>query len=178
MTDPVETSIWLSPSAEDAARLQRRIDALTARFGTARFAPHVTVFGSVTAPLAEVEAALLAVGAGTAPFALETDGIGHSAEFFQAFYIRLVAAPEIVALRGDLGALLDRRPEEAAHPHVSLLYGHLDQTDREALATTVEVAPRYRFDRLTVVAAADGGGRWQDDIEGWRVVAEQPLAGG
>lgn len=156
-------------SPADEAMLTDLVDELSGRFGTPRFAPHLTLLGDTTMPLPALErataAAAEAVPAFTEPVAL----IEGSEAFFRSFYARFAVSPPLAALKRTL----DPEGSGSFMPHVSLLYGPVEPTAKAAAIAEVDarLAGRaIRFDRIGVVTSG------QDiPIAEWRVVAQAGL---
>ena len=170
-------ALWLEPAPDDARTLQVAIDSLAARYGVAPFAPHVTVLAAFEAEPAALERSLAEVAAGTRPFALDVLGIGHTPAFFQTLFLDFGLAEPVLSLRRQLAPLLGRKPEDAALPHLSLLYAHLEEPERAALAEEIAVPPRVRFDALSWVTPGPGRTDWLD-VAGWQRGARVRLGGG
>jgi hypothetical protein len=129
-----------------------------------------------------VEAALAGAARESAPFTLSVERLVHRSEFFRCLVLELAAPEPVLALRRRLGPPLGRRPEEAAWPHLSLLYAELPAAEREALCREVGQPARLqtpiRFDALALVAPrSDDTADWRD-VAGWRRVGLFPLTAG
>lgn len=164
-----ETSLWLLPAAKDLEPLAAKIHQLASRFGAPAFTPHVTVFGGLTTPRERILEAVETVARERGPFSLVPRGITHSALFFQCLVLDFGEAREVLELRRDLAPVVGKRPEQAARPHLSLLYAELPEGERAGLAQEVEPPAAIHFDRLCLVAPGDGLAGWKD-VVGWREV--------
>lgn len=163
-------SIWLLPSAGDEQVLADVIVALSQRFETPLFAPHLTIRGDTDAPLATLEAGLAHAAAVVAAFSEPVAAIETSDAYFRSFYARLAICAPLATLKQRL----DGQASEAFMPHISLLYGTVAPGPKTLAAAEVarDLTGRgIRFDRLCVVTSG------QDiPIAEWRVVAEARLA--
>jgi len=118
----------------------------------------------------------------TPAFTLSAACLAHSPTFFHCVFLELARPEPVLELRGCLGPALGRRPEDAARPHVSLVYAELPRPEREELCRELDqgalVATPIRFDALALVAPRrDEDADWSD-VEGWRIVGPFPLAAG
>ncbi|WP_449256303.1 2'-5' RNA ligase family protein [Bosea sp. (in: a-proteobacteria)] len=162
-------SLWLMPSPVDEAMLTDLMGALSERFGSPPFAPHLTLKGDTQMPLATLEQAVAAAAAATPAFAEPVARVEGSEAFFRSFYARFAVSPALAALK----RALDPAELDGFMPHVSLLYGPV-APDAKAAAiaeTDARLAGRsIRFDRIGIVTSG------QDvPIADWRVMAQASL---
>jgi hypothetical protein len=168
-------SIWLRPQAAQEAALHAVIDDLADAHGTVRFAPHLTVCGSLQEIAALDAASAYIRRSGLLPLTVTMAGVASGIDSpFRAVFIVIEDSP---ALRGFREALRDiTRAGELHPPHVSLLYTlerqtqwAMPQLDRERLRaiadTCNERVPRgeLTFDRAVVETTDDG---W-DNVRSW-----------
>jgi len=162
-------SIWLMPAATEAERLQGVVLALSQRFGTPAFTPHLTVKGDSEMPLTALANAIAKVAGEVEGFSEAVAGIETSEAYFRSFYARFAVSAPLATLKRRL----DGQASEAFLPHVSLLYGTVAVEPKALAAAEVAralVGRAIRFDRLCVVTSG------QDvPIAEWRIVAEARL---
>ncbi len=98
-------SIWLRPPAAQEAALQAVVDGLADAHGTVRFAPHLTVCGSLQ-EMGALDAASAHIGrSGLLPLTVTTAGVASGIDSpFRAVFI---AIEDSAALRGFRAALRD-----------------------------------------------------------------------
>lgn len=162
-------SIWVMPAASDEALLSGIVSELSARFGTPVFAPHLTVLGDSETQPAELEAAIHVAAKDVSIFEEPIRAIETSEAYFRSFYSRFPVAPALVELK----QALDPEGLGSFMPHVSLLYGPVEDAAKTAAAR--EIGERLggrsiRFDRLCVVTSGQ-----HIPIADWRVVATAQL---
>lgn len=162
-------SIWLLPAAADEALLGGIVRELSDRFGTPGFGPHLTVSGDSGTPRDRLEAAIAAAAERVATFDEAITAVETSAAYFRSFYARFAVSPALLALK----RALDSDGLESFMPHVSLLYGPVEEA-RKAQAAR-EIGARLtgrpiRFDRLCVVTSGQ-----HIPIADWRIVATASL---
>lgn len=147
------SSTWLMPAEEDAGVFEDLVEALSLRFGTPRFKPHLTLLQE-----REVAADRLAdFWRGLAPgqaIAAAVADVEAGPDRFRSLYAR-------IADEGVLGELnragSDRFGAEGRFlPHVSLAYGVAEsaskQEARALLAANLRGRP-LRFDFIRIVAS-------------------------
>jgi len=145
---------WLVPAAGPVRdRLAGIIARLAAEHAAPVFAPHVTM-------------------AGVPPFEVTLTGLGYEPEFFRSLYLRAEPSARLIALHeaGQRAWGLDPAPYR---PHLSLLYSHLREEAKPAIADGLGLAPPVTIR----VDAAEIWADFRDDVTRWRRVARVPLAG-
>jgi 2'-5' RNA ligase len=157
------------PAPADEAMLDDVIGALSSRFGTPLFAPHLTLQGDTGASPAVLERAVTAAAATVRAFSEAVATVEGSAAFFRSFYARFAVSPALAALK----QALDPQGRDSFMPHVSLLYGPVEAAAKAAAIAEIDarLAGRaIRFDRIGIVTSG------QDvPIADWRVVASVAL---
>lgn len=163
-------SIWLVPAAADELFLTDIVSRLSSRFGTPRFAPHLTVRGDTDTPATMLAAEVERTAAAVRRFSQPVLGVETSEAFFRSFYARFEISEPLEALK----RALDPDGLAAFMPHVSLLYGPVEPEPKAEPAAEYQrlLAGRtISFDRLCVVRSG------QDiPIADWTVVATAILA--
>lgn len=163
-------SIWLVPAPADELFLSDVLSRLSTRFGTPRFAPHLTVRGDTDTPVAALAEQVTRAAKAVRRFAQPVLAVETSEAFFRSFYARFEVSAPLAALKGALD------PDGLAEfmPHVSLLYGPVAAGPKASAAAEYQrqlTSRAISFDRLCVVRSG------QDiPIEDWAVVSTAILA--
>jgi 2'-5' RNA ligase len=162
-------SLWLMPAPADEAMLAGIVSALSGRFGTPLFAPHLTLQGDTETTPAALERAVAAAAETIEAFSEDVSVIEGSDAYFRSFYARFAVSPALTKLK----QALDPEGSASFMPHVSLLYGSVEATAKAAAIAEINarLAGRaIRFDRVGIVTSG------QDiPIADWRVVASVAL---
>ena len=139
-------SLWLMPEGEEHDRLSALIDRLAARFGTASFAPHVTLLPGLPGPEREVLETARVVAAETTSIPIDffvVDGLEHH---FRCLFLRAHPRPALRDAYERAARRFGREPEPSFDPHLSLLYGSLDAPLKAALVRELAGDATTRFD--------------------------------
>jgi 2'-5' RNA ligase len=171
----MQLCFWLMPCEAERAFFAGSIARLAKRFGAPEFAPHVTIHAAPHSPQDPPEALIAAATAGTAPFALQPAGIGHSSRFTKTFFLEFEPSPLLTALHDRFRAGMARPSNYTLQPHLSLLYHRLEEAGRLHLVREFDAPARgIVFDAVAAVLAPD---RIESaaDVACWRVVARQKL---
>lgn len=162
-------SLWLMPAPSDEALVAGIVGALSNRFGAPLFAPHLTLQGDTETRPDLLQEAITAAAEAVEAFAEPVSLVEGSDAYFRSFYARFAVSPALAKLKQALD------PEGLAGfmPHVSLLYGPVEDTAKAAAIAEINarLAGRaIRFDRIGIVTSG------QDvPIADWRVVASVAL---
>lgn len=157
-------SLWLLP--DEAPLLAPVLAQLADAHGGPRFAPHLTLLGSVPGDRLLERASVLA--AQLSPVALPTGAVLTSARWFRCLTL---AVPASAALRearaaAEAGFGVPARPWS---PHISLLYGDLSAEARTRIAADLPPLPTaVRLSTLALVATVGPAERWRE-LGRWRL---------
>lgn len=159
-------SLWLAPGGETGRRFGALIDRLAARLGTPAFPPHVTLLPGVELPDDEALEASRALARSLQPVSVRLEDVEGRREFFRCLVVRAAADAPLLAAHA-----FGRPVDPAFFPHLSLVYGSLDERTTAALAAEVAslVPPFFTAADLSVWRTA---GR----VARWRRIADLPLA--
>lgn len=154
MSENARYALWIEPPGFLSMRLNALIDAFAVQYGGPRFSSHVTLLGGISAD--EEDLLLRALGSlvsELSPFEIRLAGVGREDSFFRCLY--LLAEPT--------GALKDARDKaeeafggfraqgsspkrlEEFLPHMSLLYGDIDDSLKDAIIQSIGSAVTANF---------------------------------
>lgn len=157
MADKEHYALWMVPPPECFAHLSALIADLGRHYDTPCFAPHVTLLGGIRAPLDEVvrglERALADAPCASSGVMLNAGEIACGDAYFRCVYARIDEAEGLTALHEAALARFADAPREAFEPHLSLVYGNLSSSQREAVKARVEQSgglPCARFEAMRV----------------------------
>jgi 2'-5' RNA ligase len=156
-------SLWLVPEPEARRRLAGTISELAGRLGSPAFEPHVTLLGHLAQPEPDVVAAAVRLASATTPLQLRPFRVGQRDEYFRCLFYEIAADAALIDLHMRARLALGRSDEALYFPHLSLVYGELDNAAKEELAGPL--APRrgerWRVDELQVVRTDGEAGEWR-----------------
>jgi 2'-5' RNA ligase len=163
-------SLWLMPVGETGERLTAWIDRLARRFGTERFAPHVTLLSGLSGEAAALEEATRRVAATLARLPVHLLGVEGSEEHFRCLYLRAVEAASLTAAHARAATVLGHPADPAFLPHLSLVYGRLPLDVKHDLAAEAGADPHVRFEACSLYLWSTAG-----SVSTWREVAAVAL---
>ena len=154
---PAGASIWLMPAELDAALLRGIVAELSERFGTPAFEPHLTLAGDLHGRWGAYVPLLDGLAEACASFSQPVETIVITDVYFRAFYAAFARSSALDALKrvcvAATGGTID-----GFTPHVSLLYGKVDEAKKAAAAAEIERrlgGTMVTFDRVVVTNSSD-----------------------
>lgn len=142
-------SIWLIPTQKDIKRLRLVMDSLSKEYGTPNFLPHITVY-SAAIPESHADLVRKAVSESVQNLtscAVTVTGIGTSEAYFQAVTLRLTINSCLKKIYDALNKKLSSYGSYSFNPHLSLMYGKLNEKVRAKIAGEL---PQMVGEQITV----------------------------
>ena len=166
---------WLCPAEPARSRFSELIENLAARYDAPVFEPHVTIY--VTKAENEKPGEVLAkVLPGRLPFRLRSLDLSYSDKFTQTLFLRFAPNAELAPFSKDLNRASGSESDYELNPHLSLLYKTMDAETKRQLAGSITLPfADATFDTVKAVLSP-ARLESREDVESWRVVAEEKLA--
>src|SRR5262245_6224987 len=172
-TSPViRASIWIPPSGESLDRIQHVIHLAHRRAGGPPVRPHVTLLSGLERTRASAELLLQRLAAQIKPFTIELGQIEWRADYFRCFYATAALSEELAAAKRAAHEVFEMNPPTPFEPHLSLLYGNIDEALKKELAAEIggRVDISFAATTLQLVNAAQGV-----PVSSWKVLSERAL---
>jgi 2'-5' RNA ligase len=165
---------WLIPAEPERNYFRTLIGNLAVQFDAVGFEPHVTVY--VTRSNKEDPNAVLSqVLKHRGEYRLFLRGLDYSDEFTKTLFVQFEPDAEVTHLSSDLRRASAVQNDYELNPHLSLIYKTMaHETKRELARSTRLPFTEVRFDSVKVVISP-ANIKTREDVETWRVVAEQKL---
>jgi len=157
-------SIWLLPKKEDHELLGSVISRLSGTYNGKKFSPHLTAFGDISADPQLIEKATRDSIRNIEPFTVKISGIEFSDYIFKAAYISLEINSQLQTINQKLQDSLSEYSDYKFAPHISLLYGVVDQARREKILKDVKIKEEFSIDKISVTMITE-------KVENWKTVA-------
>lgn len=125
-------SIWLTPDASTALRIEKSIHALSRRFNRPVFRPHITLIGQLDGDHQRVLDTFNTLTKGIKPFVLHAETLDFQDVYFRSLFYKISAVDELMALNQLARDLFERDSDPSYFPHLSLLYGHESKPEKRA----------------------------------------------
>jgi 2'-5' RNA ligase len=154
------------PQGRVRKELAALIQRLAGRLGTEVFAPHVTLLPGLAAPETEVVEGARSLAGDLSPLVLQPVGVDGVDEYFRGLFFRIALDPPLRRTRSSAARRFGGDPEAPFDPHLSLVYGRLEEMVKTDLERELAALAPHPFDvrRLHVW-------RTEGHVEEWREVA-------
>jgi 2'-5' RNA ligase len=126
-------SLWLRPSQTQIDELMKIISRLSHRYRTTPFPPHITLLPSVASNINDLLEICAQITKQFPAFEIQLEGIAYTPAYFKNLFIFAKTEDPLIELYKQATKLLDYQPNGDYMPHVSLLYGNLDEKKQQAL---------------------------------------------
>ena len=140
------TALWLIPEQRAAEELRRVIEEYAFRFGTPRFAPHLTLLSGIEAFSAEDFTAWPA-----SPLTAICHGVSQAEDFYRCVVVEIDPSSALQSLRESAERRFSHRGDDSWWPHISLMYGDLQEEVRRRIAG--DIGPSFEGRQLEMTAA-------------------------
>jgi 2'-5' RNA ligase len=170
--DGTRYALWLLLPGEARERYAALIELLARQYATPRFEPHITLLGDLTGEEAALAEQTRALARELEPFELRLLEAGYEDETYRCLYIYTAVSRALEYARERARERFGRRIETGFVPHLSLVYGALDEDEKERILDRIG---RYFDETVTIreIALYAIEGR----PEQWRSVVRVPLGG-
>lgn len=168
----MSTALWLIPAPAFAAPLRAVINELSLTFGGPDFPPHITLLSKIPTS-AQTRLKDIQILAETIdPIEVNGAHLACSSEYFRAIVLEIPPSGALLEARAHAERLFARHSSRPFLPHLSLAYGHIDQTRAAAECTTIQ----KRLPQSFVLCALELVHASTDiAVESWRAVGTFPL---
>jgi hypothetical protein len=167
-----EFSLWLMPPEPFFSRYRDLILRLSREYGTPSFPPHLTLLGSQRGEEAAMVEQASELARILSPVSIHLLEVGGRDEFFRCVIVYAEKSRELMEANRKARELFHAGSDTEYLPHLSLVYGYLDGSQKGVLIGRIEDPIEDRFEVHTLRLIATGGG-----LEGWRLVRDFPLTG-
>jgi 2'-5' RNA ligase len=126
-------SIWLMPYGDVRNHLAELISRLAVGSKTPVFEPHVTLLGSLIAPMSEVLSQTSELAKSIHPGVLKLTTVDFLDQFFRSVFIRVEKTQYIMDANSRARVIFNRLHDSDYLPHLSLVYGKIPMEEKKAM---------------------------------------------
>lgn len=173
MSATARYSLWLLLPREAQERVQALIARLSARLGTPAFEPHITLLGSLTGTEEDLRRRTRALAGTIESFEVRLLEAAWLDEYYRCLFVEVAPSRALQDAHEAAKRQFDRRLDADFYPHLSLVYGELEEKEKEQILDDIG---RY-FDesiRIEELALYDTSG----PPPVWRCIERVGLGGG
>jgi hypothetical protein len=162
-------AVWLLPAEPFRSLMRTSIARMADEFGGPVFEPHLTVYAGETDRPELLDGLLGRIGAEAVPCSLVPSGVGHGPEFFRCVYLQFRPDPGLEASSDRIRNAVPGTERYDLFPHLSLLYGSLDEPTRRRAVEMAEMpAGAVYCNELSLVVPRNDRFDWHD-VGSWSV---------
>ena len=165
-------SIWLIPTGETYQKLAKIISALSEKYSTPNFEPHVTLIGGGDLIGTEEEAVskTLKLTEALKPFEIKLAKADYFNEYFKCLFIRAEKTKEVIEANDIARKHLNLKPIPDYMPHLSLMYGDINSEIKEKILADLEREFNLSFEVKSIHLFSTTG-----EVKDWYKIKEFPL---
>ncbi len=126
-------SLWLPLPREAHERFQALIARLSARLGTPAFEPHITLLGGLTGAEEDLRQRTRALACAIKSFEVRLLEVAWLDDYYRCLFVEVAASRTLHAAREAAGRQFDRHLDTGFYPHLSLVYGELEEKEKEQI---------------------------------------------
>jgi 2'-5' RNA ligase len=166
----VRSSVWIMPAGDAFDRIEKIMHRVHPRGGGPRFKPHLTLLTGSETTQADAELKLKHLAARLRPFEIRLSRIEWRNEYFRCLFLAAELTPELAAAQRAAYDAFEMNPPPPFEPHVSLLYGNIDERLKTELAEGAGDSVDFRFG-ATAVQLVNASA--SVPVTGWKTLAER-----
>lgn len=136
MADAPKHALWLRPFGETAFELKDRIKKLSQKFDTPQFEPHITLLSGLRRGETELTQLTDTLAASLSPFSVTLTRVGYHDHYYQSFFVRVKKTEAFIDAQKTAEKLFGCTTDEEYFPHLSLIYGNIEEKEKRKLLDT------------------------------------------
>ena len=155
-------SLWIRPSQTQIDELTKIISRLSHHYRTTPFPPHITLLSNFTAPINTIDKTCRKFIERHQAFDIELKEIAFTQDYYRNLYILTKTETLLTTLDEDTKNTLSSETDAIYMPHVSLLYGKLDEKKQHTLKEELKgsYANTYSCQRLDIYNTTNKVSEW------------------
>jgi 2'-5' RNA ligase len=171
-SDIIRGAVWIRPTDDALDKIQKVMRSLHKRGGGPQFQPHVTLLEGMETTQASAEVKLKKLALRLKPFTVRLGRIDWRREYFRCLFATAELSAELAAAQRDAYDVFEMKPAPPFEPHLSLLYGNIDEALQQELAAQAGGSLDVSFE-VSAVHLVDA----TDDVPvtKWRTLSEHAL---
>lgn len=167
-------AVWIRPTGDALDRIAKAIRLVHARGGGPQVQPHVTLLSGMETTRESAETKLKRLALRMKPFTIRLGRIDWRDDYFRSLFATVEPSEELAKAQRDAYDVFEMKPAPRFEPHLSLLYGDIDETLKRELAAESGGSLNVAFDVTAVdlVNASRGV-----PVTAWRTIGERAIPG-
>ncbi|KAJ3065640.1 hypothetical protein HDU98_010965 [Podochytrium sp. JEL0797] len=170
-------SLWIGPpkGSDLHTKLTAIIDHFSAKLGTPKWSPHITLASFQADPI-EAAAKIAAATKNHGAFKVPLIDIVTKALFFQCVMAKADETEQLMSLNALMQTLYPlQHKNEVYWPHLSLVYGDLSADARKQVVDEIKANKEWNIVGSVVEIETIGIWKIEGEVENWSLVGEVAL---
>jgi hypothetical protein len=169
----IRAAVWIRPTGGALEKINKVVRLAHQHGGGPPVQPHVTLLSGMETTMASAGLKLKHLAARIKPFTVRLGAIEWRQDYYRCFYAKVGLSDELAAAQRDAYDAFEMKPAPPFEPHLSLLYGNVDEAVKKKLAADMggKLDVAFECHVLHVVNASMGV-----PAADWHTLAEHALA--
>ncbi len=165
MADAQKHALWLRPFGDAAFELKQRIKSLSEKYDTPLFEPHITLLSGLRRGKTELIQLTNTLAGSLQPFTVELTTKGYHDDFYQSYFVRVKKTDAFINAQETAEKLFGCTTDVDYFPHLSLMYGHVDDKEKRKLVDTSGPLKNDSFPVHSMLLI-----RTEGDVQDWKKI--------
>lgn len=154
-------AIWLLPEKNDQYYLQKTIKKLSEKYNAPIFKPHLTIYGKVGVNIQFLKNIVKEIIFGIKPFYVKYSSIEHSNDFWKTVFLSIEENLSLKLINNGLRKNLNKFGKYTFHPHISLIYKKMNNSDKKNLVSKLYIKKKFLFNRILIIKFSENIDKWK-----------------
>jgi len=167
-------AVWIRPTGDALDTIAKAIRLVHARGGGPQVPPHVTLLSGMETTRESAELKLKRLALRMKPFTIRLGRIDWRYEYFRSLFTIVEPSEELSKAQRDAYEVFEMKPAPPFEPHLSLLYGDIDEALKREVAAEAGGSLDVAFD---VIAVDLVNASRSVPVTAWRTIVERAIPG-
>lgn len=165
MAEALKHALWLRPFGDAAYELKERIKKLSEKYETPLFEPHVTLLSGLRRGETELIQLTETLAGSLSPFEIELGEPGYRDHYYRSFFLHVKKTDALIDAQQTAEKLFGCSTDETYLPHLSLMYGEVEERHKRMLVDTMGSLKHAGFPVHSLLLIQTEGG-----VDDWKKI--------
>lgn len=154
-------AVWYLFDKDDENYLCEIIGNLAKKYNSSSFIPHITAYGLLDIDLKILDKEIFKTIQGVNSFSVDVTTINFSDNFWKSFFIEILPNKHFTKINNSLTKKLSQFSKYSFSPHISLLYKHLEQSQKQFLTKSIDIKKNFRITGMGIQEFSQNIDKWK-----------------
>jgi len=154
-------AVWYLFDKDDENYLCEIIGNLAKKYNSSSFIPHITAYGLLDIDLKILDKEIFKTIQGVNSFSVDVATINFSDNFWKSFFIEILPNKHFTKINNSLTKKLSQFSKYSFSPHISLLYKHLEQSQKQFLTKSIDIKKNFRITGMGIQEFSQNIDKWK-----------------